>query len=144
MHHFFMNVMCMIYKHKIFQENLQQVGLKVLKVMNCHGNYFLKKLMHFTTYEQKSKWVSHLYYFGNSIHCLFQTCPLCSSELVGPNTALMKVAELVFGEKYNFEELADDDSFDITVKPVFEEEESIDFKEPALDSLKEVKNLENI
>jgi len=73
-----------------------------------------------------------------------KTCPLCSSELVGPNTALMKVAELVFGEKYKFEEMADDDSFDITVKPVFEEEESIDFKEPALDSLKEVKNLENI
>ena len=36
----------------------------------------------------------------------------------------------------------DDESLDFTLKA--DEEDSIDFQEPILDSLKEVKNLENI
>ena len=38
----------------------------------------------------------------------------------------------------------DDESLDITLKPSDGDEESLDFREPILDSLKEVKNLENI
>ena len=57
----------------------------------------------------------------------------------------MKVAEIVFGEKFrNIDTFEDDDSLDVTLKPSEDDEESMDFKEPAFDSLKEVKNLENI
>ena len=57
----------------------------------------------------------------------------------------MKVAEIVFGEKFrNIDTFEDDDSLDVTLKPSEDDEESMDFREPAFDSLKEVKNLENI
>ena len=81
----------------------------------------------------------------------------------------MKVAEIVLGGKYKHEDFMevnsfekgyilsilntyvqfrlftwqdDDESLDFTLKA--DEEESIDFQEPIMDSLKEVKNLENI
>ena len=72
----------------------------------------------------------------------------------------MKVAEIVLGGKYKHEDFMevnsvrkqadfcilffqdDDESLDFTLKA--DEEDSIDFQEPILDSLKEVKNLENI
>ena len=81
----------------------------------------------------------------------------------------MKVAEIVLGGKYKHEDFMevnsfekgyilsilntyvqfrlftwqdDDESLDFTLKA--DEEDSIDFQEPIMDSLKEVKNLENI
>ena len=71
----------------------------------------------------------------------------------------MKVAEIVLGGKYKHEDFMevnsvwkrpifviysqdDDESLDFTLKA--DEEDSIDFQEPILDSLKEVKNIENI
>lgn len=73
-----------------------------------------------------------------------QCCDIENIESVGPNTALMKVAEIVLGGKYKHEDFMEDDdeSLDFTLKA--DEEESIDFQEPIMDSLKEVKNLENI
>jgi len=73
-------------------------------------------------------------------------CPLCSEDFVGLNTALMKVAGIVFGDKYNLGGCGEDlESLDITLKPSEEdEEESIDFKESNLESLKAVTDLENL
>ena len=57
----------------------------------------------------------------------------------------MKVAGIVFGDKYNLGGGDDLESLDITLKPSEEdEEESIDFKESNLESLKAVTDLENI
>ena len=57
----------------------------------------------------------------------------------------MKVAGIVFGDRYNLGEADDLESLDITLKPSEEdEEESIDFKESNLESLKAVTDLENI
>ena len=70
---------------------------------------------------------------------------MCSENLVGLNTALMKVAGIVFGDRYNLGGADDLESLDITLKPSEEdEEESIDFKESNLESLKAVTDLENI
>ena len=58
----------------------------------------------------------------------------------------MKVAGIVFGDKYNLGGCVEDlESLDITLKPSEEdEEESTDFKESNLESLKAVTDLENI
>ena len=57
----------------------------------------------------------------------------------------MKVAQMLFGEKYKFNENDELESLDFTIQAGDgEEEESFEFHEPAFDSLKEVKNLEKI
>lgn len=71
-----------------------------------------------------------------------KTCSLCSSEFVGSNSALMKVAQMIFEER--FRNLEDGGSIDFRMKQEDEEEQSVDFKEPAFESLKEVKSLEGI
>ena len=65
----------------------------------------------------------------------------------GLNISLMAVAEIILGGKYKYEEEVEDEdnltvssSMDFTLKaPEEDEEDSLDFAEPALDSLVEVK-----
>ena len=51
---------------------------------------------------------------------------------------------MIFEEKYKKQDLEDGGSMDFRMRQEDEEEQSIDFKEPAFESLKEVKSLEGI
>ena len=55
----------------------------------------------------------------------------------------MKVAQMIFEEKYK-KDFEDGGSMDFRMRQEEEEEQSVDFKEPAFESLKEVKSLEGI
>ena len=74
-------------------------------------------------------------------------CPLCSQPVLGLNTSLMAVAEIIVGGKYKYEgeetNLTASSSMDFTLRaPEEDEEDSLDFTEPALASLVEVKQLD--
>ena len=75
-------------------------------------------------------------------------CPLCSQPFLGLNSALMSVAQVIVGGRYKYGEeetdLTASSSMDFTLRAPEEEEleDSLDFAEPALDSLVEVKQLD--
>ena len=70
-------------------------------------------------------------------------CPLCSEPFLGLNLALMAVADIIGGGKFKYEEseLSSSSSLDFTLKAPEDEEDSLDFAEPAMDSLVEMKDV---
>ena len=70
-------------------------------------------------------------------------CPLCSEPLLGLNYALMAVAQILSGGKYEESEVGfiTTSSMDFTLKAPEDEEDSLDFTEPAMDSLVEMKDI---
>ena len=78
-------------------------------------------------------------------------CPLCYQPIIGLNRSLMAVAQVILGGKYKYEgeeeeeenNFTDSSSMDFTLRaPEEEEEDSLDFAEPVLDSFVEVKQLD--
>ena len=73
----------------------------------------------------------------------FALCPLCSQPILGLNYALMAVAQILSGGKCEESEEGSisSSSMDITLKAPEDEEDSLDFAEPAMDSLVEMKDI---